>query len=224
MAEPSNIVSTEGVPTPESVKGVEIEATASVPSIETPVSSVTPQEIAAVEKELNEPIIDYGQFSKVLAEAIKPLIPQSPKEVKIWETDDFVKDRPTLVNGIVELFKHKQEEYHKNTVEPLIAELQRLRGIVPELYTRAAENPLYGQLNTRAIEIEKTYGIERWTALRMAEDELKRTSNATTIKPPVPKHMSSPDTSVKNVGEVPESGPANFADIMRAIRASGKEI
>ena len=224
----------------ETTATAEPAANQAVPEVS---SGPSEEEIAAAEKELAElerirdeynqlksrtgqaqPAFDSNALGQALAQALQPIIPKPPEPVRPWEVDDVLTDRKSLFGGIEAFYKHQQQQWIKEHFEPLQKELQTIKGILPQLYLRSAENPQYQQVTSRAQELSTKYGIEYWKAAQLAQDELAQQVKSAVVKPQVagvPKHLSSPDTRQSTIPDLPDTGPAEFGDIVKSLRAKG---
>lgn len=184
------------------------------------------KETADLKKQLSS-TLDTSKLGKSLAEAIQPIIPKPPGPPKLWETDKILGSREDLISGIIALYQDRQDQYHKEKIEPLLNELNQLKSIIPELYARSMENPNFASIETRARELMSKYNVSRWQALEMARDQITEQQKTqqtvqTQSKPTIPKHMSTPDTKATASVEVEDKGSTDFRSIIRELKSSGK--
>lgn len=167
--------------------------------------------------------LDPNALGQALANALQPMIPKPPPPQKVYDQEGWLQsDFKGFRSGLDELIKDRLDTFKEEQLKSVLQELGVIKSALPQLYLRAAENPQFSQIDQRAREIATQYGIEYWKAAQLAKDELsKQVTQASKTTPSVPSHMSAPDNRATNIPEIEESGPADFGDIMRTMRAKG---
>lgn len=194
------------------------------PAVEAPVQQETVPSAAPAAPAQQAPAFDYDKMSiaqaRAMAEAIKPLIPKPPESPKDWENDQVVMEAANKPSQFMGLIGKQTQHLVNQSIEPIRQQLQQIVDMLPTMYASRAENPNYNAIQSRANEIVQSYQIPWGIALRMASDEVSKKPITPNVKtPPPPGYASSPET-----GNIPdaaprEKGPANFASILKDLRA-----
>ena len=161
---------------------------------------------------------DPQVLAQALAQAIQPLVPRPVEPAPPWESDDFLSDRKTFISGIQAMIAAERKRYEQEHMEPLRQQLATVHSLLPQLVARSMENPQYSTLDTKARELQKELGLNYWQAFQIAQKMNSQSAAPTNIKN-VPKHLSSPDTKQSSLPDVADTGPAEFSDIVRSLRA-----
>lgn len=169
-------------------------------------------------EELKRKLSDNTHLATAFKEAVQPLVPK-PEVKHPWDSDDWLNDPKMFRETLVALMKHQMEQ----ELNPLKNSLGQISQTLPIMYARSAVDPNFNTIQSKAAEYMKAYGVDQYTAIRIAQDqyaEQQKVAQAQARKAPpqVPSTASAPkgkakaskDLSKYSVREVLEAANAAY--------------
>ena len=197
-------------------------ASAAAAPVETPAPPVQPSPAPeAVQAPPQQPQYSPEMLAHAFSQAIQPLVPRPAEPTPIYETDDWLADRKSLKAGIEALIQQAIKGIDPR-FDQFGQKLGIIEGLIPRLYARAAEKPDFGQVESKASELRKEFpNLDYLTSVQLAQ-KIAAAAPKPVAQPAriVPGFASGPNTSAQPARSGLQGGKADFADVIKSIRAT----